>query len=163
MVEICYRAITQGDNIPLAKMIRQVFIEHNAPQNGTVYSDPTTDDLYKLFQWPKSVLWVADIAGEVVGCCGIYPTPGLPFRCAELVKLYLHPSARGKGIGLNLLNKSIDSAREFGYTQLYIESLPQFQTAINMYQKAGFTNLSESMGVSGHSSCNIWMMKQLDG
>lgn len=33
----------------------------------------------------------------------IYPTNGLPDGYAELVKLYLSPAARGKGIGNTLM------------------------------------------------------------
>jgi len=44
------------DNLLLAKLIRQVFIEYNAPQNGTVYSDPTTDDLYTLFKKDNAIV-----------------------------------------------------------------------------------------------------------
>lgn len=83
------------DNPELARMIRNVFHEHEAPQCGTVYSDPTTDDLFSLFHEPKSVLWVAEIDQKAVGCCGIYPTKALPEGCAELVKFYLAKEARG--------------------------------------------------------------------
>ncbi|MEO8398947.1 MAG: hypothetical protein ABI550_03930 [Ignavibacteriaceae bacterium] len=37
-------------------MIREVFEEHDALQQGTVYSHPTTDNLYELFQTPKSII-----------------------------------------------------------------------------------------------------------
>jgi len=80
------RPVEKEDNLRLAGIIREVFIEHSAPREGTVYSDPTTDNLYQLFRTPKSVLWVAVINNEPVGCCGIYPSEGLPGYCAELVK-----------------------------------------------------------------------------
>ena len=38
------RAAEPEDNLPLAKMIREVFTEHDAPRIGTVFSDPTTDN-----------------------------------------------------------------------------------------------------------------------
>ena len=44
------RPIQISDNQSLFKMIRAVFIEFAAPQEGTVYSDPTTANLYQLFQ-----------------------------------------------------------------------------------------------------------------
>ncbi|MBL7917824.1 MAG: GNAT family N-acetyltransferase, partial [Bacteroidia bacterium] len=42
-MQVLIRQIKEEDNESLAKMIRYVFIEHNAPTKGTVYSDPTTD------------------------------------------------------------------------------------------------------------------------
>ena len=65
---------------------------------------------------------------EPIGCCGIYPSEGLPVDCAELVKFYLSADARGKEIGKELMHKSITSAIELGYRQLYLESLPFCQS-----------------------------------
>jgi len=155
------RQIKESDNPHLSKMIKKVFEEHDAPKNGTVYSDPTTDHLYESFQVEKSVLWVAENNNKILGCCGIYPTTGLPEQCVELVKFYLPKESRGKGIGKILMEKSIDWAEKFGYSEVYIESLPQFSTAVNMYQKQGFIKLNNPLGISGHTSCNIWMLKNL--
>lgn len=142
-------------------MIRQVFEEFNAPRRGTVYSDPTTDDLYGLFRRQGSILYVAEYRGRVLGCCGVFPTEGLPVGIAELVKYYLPPEARGKGIGKALLARNIEEAREMGYSALYLESLPQFSTALGIYERLGFTNLESPLGASGHSGCSIWMIREL--
>jgi putative acetyltransferase len=155
------RKVRKEDNSALANVIREVFEEHDAPRIGTVYSDPATDHLFELFQTYKSVLWVAETAGRINGCCGIYPTPGLPADHAELVKFYLTKEYRGKGIGKELMEHSIRSAIEFGYKKLYLESLVQFSNAVRIYEKQGFQKLSQPLGNSGHSTCNIWMIKEL--
>ena len=156
-----YREVKETDNGPLARMIRQVFREHDAPQSGTVYSDPTTDDLFGLFRKRKSVLWVAEVDGLPVGCCGIFPTEGLDHSCAELVKYYLAASERGKGVGRKLMEMCIASARELGYETLYLESMPHFSKAVRIYEKLGFSNLPVPLGNSGHTTCNIWMQLEL--
>ena len=156
------RKVTEEDSAPLAKIIRSVFEEHDAPKIGTVYSDPTTDNLFKLFSIARSILWVAEVNGMPAGCCGIYPTPGLPKDCAELVKFYLSSSVRGVGIGRELMEMSIASAIEMGYRSLYIESLPQYSRAISIYEKQGFKPLGAPLGESGHSTCNVWMLKELN-
>ncbi len=160
-MEKIIRELRKEDNFHLARMIREVFEEFDAPRSGTVYSDPTTDDLHALFREPGSVLWVAERNGEAVGCCGIYPTPGLGKACAELVKFYLAGSARGNGTGKALLQHSVDSARKLGYTSLYLESLPHFSRALGIYERLGFETLDKPMGNSGHTGCNIWMLKEL--
>ncbi|MAC66171.1 MAG: GNAT family N-acetyltransferase, partial [Flavobacteriaceae bacterium] len=33
--------------------------------------------------------------------------------------------------------------------------------AVSWYKKLGFKSLDERLGNSGHSSCNIWMLKTL--
>ncbi|UII25632.1 GNAT family N-acetyltransferase [Fulvivirga maritima] len=156
------RRVKPSDNTALANMIKAVFVEHDAPKEGTVYSDPTTNHLYELFQEDKAELWVAEVDGEVIGCCGIYPTSGLPQGCVELVKFYLAPNARGKGIGRALMEKSMESAQNMGYNQVYLESHPKFSKAVGMYEKLGFVMLQEAMGSSGHCGCNIWMLKELN-
>jgi putative acetyltransferase len=157
-----FRKVRKEDNSALAKVIREVFEEHDAPRIGTVFSDPTTDNLFELFRTSKSVLWVAETYGTILGCCGIYPTEGLPEDYAELVKFYLSQEARGKGTGKELMERSILSAKEFGYKKLYLESLVQFSKAVRIYEKQGFQKLSQPLGKSGHSTCDIWMMKKLN-
>lgn len=155
------RRVKPEDNAILATLIREVFHEYNAPRQGTVYSDPTTDHLYDLFRAEKSCLWVAESDQEIVGCCGIYPTKGLPPDCVELVKFYIKAGSRGQGVGKLLMENSIRSAIEFGYTQVYLESLPVFAEAVRLYEKQGFTVLASPLGESGHTSCTLWMLKEL--
>ncbi len=155
------RKIEEKDNLSLAQMIRAVFEEHNAPREGTVYSDPTTDNLFELFKTAKSVLWVAESGKEAIGCCGIYPSPGLDENCAELVKFYLAKKIRGKGIGAELMQRSIVSAKELKYRLLYLESLPHFAKAVSIYEQEGFIKLDQPLGKSIHTTCNIWMLKEL--
>ncbi len=158
---LTFRQIEEKDNLSLAKIIREAFEEFDAPRTGTVYSDPTTDNLFELFNTPGSFLWVAELDNKIIGCCGIYPTTGLKSNCTELVKFYLTRAARGKGIGKQLLDKCIDTALKFGFTQMYLESLPQFSTAIKLYEKEGFVILNEPIIDSKHKSCSIWMLKNL--
>ncbi|WP_461532013.1 GNAT family N-acetyltransferase [Sinomicrobium sp.] len=158
---VILRPVKETDSAVLPEIIRAVFEEYDAPKQGTVYSDPDTDELYRVFQKERSVLWVAEEDGKILGCCGIYPTPGLSENCAELVKFYLSAQARGKGIGSLLMQQSVKSAKTMGYTQLYIESLPHFATAVKMYEKQGFRRLNKPLGASGHTSCDIWMIKTL--
>lgn len=160
-LNISFRQIDKKDNKEIAGIIRTVFREFKIDRPGTVYFDPIMDDLYTLFQKQGSVYWIAERDGKIAGGCGIYPTSGLPDGCAELVKLYLLASDRGFGIGRMLMEKCFESALKFGYTQLYLESLPELKKAISLYERAGFLHLHEALGNSGHFGCNIWMIKDL--
>ena len=161
MTPTTIRKIRKGDNAALANIIRGCFDDFNAPTDGTVYVDPTTDNLFELFKMPKSVCWVAISEGALAGCCGIFPTEGLPDGCAELVKFYVSAEFRGRGIGRQLINRAVLSANEFGYQSIYIESLPQFSGAVRLYERMGFKALEQPMGNSGHTGCNIWMYKRI--
>lgn len=157
-----FRSIRKEDNIEVAAIIRAVFEEFDAPKEGTVYSDPSTDDLYGLFQQKGAILWVAESEGEIIGCCGIFPTAGLDVDCAELVKFYVLSKSRGRGIGRDLMERCIESARQMGYSRIYLESLPVFSRALDMYRRAGFALIDQPLGDSGHTGCNIWMLLTLN-
>jgi len=160
-MDITFRTIEEKDNKEIAELIRTVFREFNIQKPGTVYFDPTTDNLYELFRTPGSEYWIAEENGIIAGGCGVYPTPGLPEGCAERVKFYLSSSQRGKGIGWQLMEKTFGSARRTGYKQLYLESLPELSRAISLYENADFKFIPGPMGKSGHFGCNIWMLKEL--
>ncbi len=157
------RTIRKSDNKKLAGIIRNTLAEFRANKPGTVYFDPTTDHLFEVFQSePKSIYYVAMFHEEIIGGAGIYPTAGLPDGICELVKLYLSPTARGKGIGRLLMEKCLVAAKELGYKRVYLETMPELTIAIPMYEKFGFTYLPAAQGNSGHTGCDVWMIKELD-
>lgn len=158
---ITYRKLEQRDNVNLAALIRNVFVEFKIDKPGTVFTDPTTDTLYEVFQHSGADYYLAEEDGVLIGGCGIHPTNGLPKGCAELVKFYLSAGARGKGIGKVLMQKSIESARNLGYKEIYLESFPELSTAVGLYEKSGFKLLSAPMGNSGHYATTIWMLLTL--
>jgi putative acetyltransferase len=160
-LNVTFRVLEERDNRELAGLIRSVFREFKIDRPGTVYFDPTTDNLFKLFQKDRTIYWIAEEDGKIIGGCGIYETPSLPEGCVELVKFYLDSGQRGKGIGRILMEKSIESAKNFGYKQIYLESLPELSKAISMYEKSGFRFIPGPLGNSGHFGCNIWMLKVL--
>ncbi|SNV31371.1 putative acetyltransferase [Chryseobacterium taklimakanense] len=155
------RKIEERDNADIATVIRSCFADFNAPTKGTVFEDPTTDDLYNVFKKEKSVLYIAEENGEIVGSCGIYPTENLPEDTAEMVKFYLTKNSRGKGTGRALMETALETARKMGYRKIYIESLPEFTKALSMYEKQGFKLLEKPLVNSCHTGCNIWMLKDI--
>ncbi len=158
---ITIRNIELKDNVAIAAVIRAALTEFGANKPGTVYYDPTTDHLFELFQTEGSVYYIAEIDGTIVGGCGIFPTEGLPTGTCELVKLYLSNTARGTGLGKKLLLQSMQWAKENGYTQVYLESMPELSKAVAIYENVGFERLTQAMGNSGHCGCDIWMLKKL--
>lgn len=159
--EIIIRKIIANDNATMATIIRRSLEDFNAVKQGTVYFDETTDHLYELFQEERSCYFVAAINDEVVGGAGIFPTEGLPQKTCELVKMYVSSDARGKGLGKILLRRCIDEAKNNGFEKMYIETMPELTNAIAMYKKYGFDFIPSSLGNSGHSGCDLFMMKDL--
>ena len=147
------RLLQENDNKPLATIIRTSLKAYGLDRPGTVYTDPTTDDLFHLFQTKGSIYYVATQDEKILGGCGIFPTKGLPEHHAELVKLYLSEEARGKGLGALLMEKSLSWAKENGYTHIYLETFSELSSAVGLYNKLGFKELTHPMGDSGHHAC----------
>lgn len=154
------RNIELQDNAAIAKIIRSCLKEFSADKPGTVYYEESTDNLFGLYSEERSVYFIAEIEGRIVGGGGISPTNGLSEDTCELVKMYLLPEARGKGIGAAILNKCLETAKQKGFSKVYLESLPELKRAITVYEKFGFKKLSGPLGNTGHLS-GVWMIKEL--
>ena len=161
MPGIKLRTIQKEDNVQLAQIIRDTLTEFKANKPGTVYYDETTDHLFELFQKPGSIYFVALMDDEIVGGGGIYPSDGLPNGTCELVKMYLLPEARGIGLGKRIIEECLAFAKENGYTQVYIESMPELENALKVYEKFGFKYISAPLGNTGHHGCEKWMLRSL--
>jgi putative acetyltransferase len=157
------RPIRVQDDQRLAVIIRAALKEFGADKPGTVYFDASTDHLSDVFSADRSIYFVACNQEDILGGAGVYPSEGLPFDTGELVKMYLVPEVRGKGIGYELLNRCVDFARGEGYRKLYLETLPELSRAVVLYEKFGFRRLTSPMGNTGHTGCTVWMMMDIGG
>ena len=160
-MNISIRNIQPSDNPHLSKIIKSALKEFGANHPGTVYYDASTDTLSDVFKQKGSFYFVAELNREIVGGGGIYPTEGLPADTCELVKMYLSPQARGIGLGRTLIEKCISYAKEYGYKNVYLETMPELKQALNVYAKFGFDYLKGPMGNSGHTGCSLWMLRSL--
>ncbi|MFY8005246.1 MAG: GNAT family N-acetyltransferase [Chitinophagaceae bacterium] len=159
---ITIRPIEKIDNQGIAKIIRDTLTEFKANKPGTVYYDSSTDFLFELFaETPNSQYFVALVNNELVGGAGIFPTPNLPNGTCELVKMYLLPHVRGIGLGKKLIATAIEWAKANGYNKIYLETMPELNKAVKVYEKLGFQYLCEPLGNSGHHGCDLWMLKQI--
>lgn len=161
LTKIHIRPIQPSDNPDLALIVRNTLSEFGAANPGTVYFDPTTDALFELFQTPQAAYFVAEANGKILGGGGIYPTEGLPEDTCELVKMYLLPEARGIGLGRSLIERCLQTAKEIGFVQVYLETLEELHLALKIYHKFGFEYLKAPMGNSKHFGCGLWMLKTL--
>jgi len=155
------RKIQPQDNPHIAALIRQVLIEHDAPKVGTAYADTSLDTLSEVYDTPNSIYYIVEAEEMVIGGCGIAPLENGDTTVCELQKMYFAPEARGTGLASQLLQKCLDAAKGFGYSQCYLETLPNMEAAQKLYAKFGFTYLDAPLGNTGHNSCPVWMIKNL--
>src|SRR6185503_107687 len=73
--------------------------------------------------------------GGVVGTAAIVPHARGE---AELLKLAVAESERGRGLGRRLLNECVDRARATGMRRLVLVSSTKLRPALRLYESAGF-------------------------
>lgn len=155
------KPLERDDNAPMAAIIRASLAEFGVDKPGTVFTDPTTDDLHTLFRTPRSHYMTAWKDGRLFGGAGVFPSAGLPADTCELVKMYLLPDVRGRGLGRKMISLCLERAKDFGFQRVYIETMPELTRAIDVYRRFGFRHLDGPMGDTGHFGCDVWMILDL--
>jgi putative acetyltransferase len=158
---IVIREIEVQDNPKIAKAIRSVLIEMGVPKVGTAYEDTALDCMFETYDTPKKAYFVLENDNEIIGGAGISPLDNYEGNVCELQKMYFMPEARGKGFGTDMMEKCLAFAKQVGFDQCYLETMPYMHDAQKLYKKVGFQPLSEPMGNTGHYSCTVWMLKDL--
>ena len=161
MESIIIREIQKQDNVEIAAIVRNVLMEMGAPKVGTAYADPYLDSLFEVYAVPKAIYFVVENNGKIIGGAGVKQLDNSDENICELQKMYLLPEGRGLGLGKSLIDNCIEKAKEFGFESCYIETMTYMEDAMKLYQKVGFYNLDKQMGNTGHSSCQVWMLKKL--
>ena len=161
MDSILIREIQKGDNVQIANVIREVFISEDYPKTGTAFADSQLDFMFEAYDKPRSTYFVVEINGKIIGGAGVSQLENSNDTICELQKMYFLNEARGKGLGLQIIEKCIVTATVLGYKKCYLETLPEMLVAQNLYMKVGFEYLNSPLGNTGHTTCPVWMIKQL--
>ena len=117
------REIQQKDNAQIAKIIRAIFDELDAPKVGTAYADPILDTLFEVYQTPRSNYYVVEKDGKVVGGCGIAPLENEGISVCELQKMYFAPEIRGTGFAEKIIQNCLEFAKTQNFELCYLETL----------------------------------------
>jgi RimJ/RimL family protein N-acetyltransferase len=90
---------------------------------------------------PHGAFWVVrDDTGRVVGSVGV---DRVDARSAELHRLYVDSSLRGRGIGQRLVETVLDWSRTQGLGQVVLWSDTRFENSHRLYRRLGFAQLAE--------------------
>lgn len=155
-----YREITPADDDAIAQIIRDNLKERHLDIPGTVYFDSILDHLSDFYLTaPQSYYCILTEDDIVIGGVGLSVFDGIP-ECAELQKLYLVNSVKGRGLGKELIRNIEDKAREMGFKNMYLETHTNLDVAINLYERVGF-ELIDRPDCVVHSTMNRFYLKKL--
>jgi GNAT superfamily N-acetyltransferase len=123
--------------------------------HGTIYAqeygfDPTVEAYiagplseFVLSASHRGRLWIAERDDQIIGCIGIVAASNVT---AQLRWFLIVPSARGTGLGKQLLNEAITYCKESGYRNIILWTISALKAAAHLYQLAGFRKVEEKPG-----------------
>lgn len=155
------RALRRSDDADLAYIIRTVMTEFDIVCTESADFDPEIDRMYRHYRAPRHAYFVATVGERIVGGGGIAPLAGGDDATCELQKMYLLPAARGRGLGLRLLERSLDAAREAGFERCYLETMANLTAARALYERAGFEAIASPLGATGQCRAQNFYLKRL--
>ena len=115
----------------------------------------------------KDMIVVTDVEDQILGFALL--TRGPPEPCiqdvpkhVELQRIYLHPSAQGRGVGKLLASSVEKEAKEQGFENLWLAVYEKNQKAIQIYEKLGFKTVGTHDFVIGkETQTDLVMLKPL--
>ena len=155
------RSIEKRDNLQIARVIREVLVELGVPKIGTAYEDKSLDAMFENYQKEKADYFVVVENGEIIGGGGIAQLDNYEGNVCELQKMYFLPVARGRGLGNEMIDLCLKTAKQLGYEKCYLETMSYMEAAQKLYKQYGFRYLDGPIGDTGHYSCGVHMILDL--
>jgi GNAT superfamily N-acetyltransferase len=134
-----------------AALVRAVLAEYVVRYGGTDADTPAPDEFTAA---EGGAFVIAYVDTTAVGCGGLRrlapqaerapadrgtPDPQrVTHHVGEIKRMYVHPEARGKGVGRAILRALEDRARDLGYTTLRLETGVRQPEAISLYESADY-------------------------
>ena len=88
----------------------------------------------------KDLIAVAELDGRIVGSIVI---DGKEDGTAMLRYFLVHPDARGRGLGHQLMDEALQFCRERGFRKVFLWTISELKAAAHLYRQAGFVCTSE--------------------
>ncbi|WP_110476950.1 GNAT family N-acetyltransferase [Winogradskyella aurantia] len=158
---IVIRKIRPEDDTKIARAIRTVLIEMGVPKVGTAYEDEALDCMTSTYDEDRHQYFVLQEGADILGGAGIAPLANFEGNICELQKMYFKSKARGRGLGSKMMATCLQFAKDAGFDQCYLETMPYMDDARKLYRKFGFKAIDGPLGNTGHYSCTVWMIKDL--
>jgi ribosomal protein S18 acetylase RimI-like enzyme len=135
----------------LAAMVAEMAVLYG-PIDGPGMPSATPAD----FAPPRGAFLVGFDDDRTPVCCG--GVKGLEDGAAEIKRMYVVPSARGRGHARALLRALEDAARDLGYATVRLDTGPQQAHAQAMYEAAGYRRIGN---FNANPVASFWGEKQL--
>jgi GNAT superfamily N-acetyltransferase len=137
--EIAIEPARPSDAPAVVALIGRVFAEYGFSWDPAL-EVPDLLDFDRRYAGSAGAFWVARLDGRVVGSVGV---ERLPDGQAELHRLYLDATLRGRGVGRALVETVLGWCRHAGVHRLTLWSDTRFDRAHRLYERMGFRQTAE--------------------
>jgi len=133
--------LSQADSPELVSTARALFREYAKAIGTDLEYQGFAAELATLpvpYVPPNGALLIAHVGADVAGCVGLRP---LDDRTGEMKRLYVRPAYRSQGLGKRLVQAVTHAARQTGYSELRLDTLPSMASAQALYHQLGFVEI----------------------
>jgi ribosomal protein S18 acetylase RimI-like enzyme len=134
--------IIQAETPEQIEETRKIFREYEAWLGLSLCFQGFEEELADLpgkYTQPEGRLFLAISDGKVAGCIALRK---LEDGICEMKRLFVRDEFRGQKIGIGLIEKLINDAREIGYKKLRLDTFPpKMGKAVKLYESYGFREI----------------------
>ena len=125
--------------------LREVFREYASGLGVDLCFQQFDQELAALpgdYAAPNGALFLATVDGRAAGCCALRPIDNTDYpNAAEMKRLYVRDAFRGLGLGRQLVEATLDAARQAGYACVLLDTLDDMEAARALYEDLGFADI----------------------
>ena len=125
--------------------VRQIFQEYADSLNIDLTFQGFEAELAGLpgeYAEPRGQILLARVGGVIAGCCALRPLDDFDYpNAAEMKRLYVRKAFRGFGLGRQLAEAMLDTARRAGYDHVLLDTLDDMEAARTLYVELGFESI----------------------
>jgi ribosomal protein S18 acetylase RimI-like enzyme len=125
----------------LVAVARQLFCEYADAIGVDLEYQGFSAELAALpspYEPPHGALLIGQVGDNAAGCVALRR---LDDRTGEMKRLYVRPGFRGLGLAKRLIAAIILAARDAGYCELRLDTLPSMASAQGLYRTLGFAEI----------------------
>jgi ribosomal protein S18 acetylase RimI-like enzyme len=126
------RRFRSGDQRAARALVEEALGEHFGFIDRA--ANPDLVDIGATYREPHAAFFVAELADDVVGTCGVLLEP----PAARIVRLAVARGRRRNGIASALLDRALAAAGAAGLVEIIALTEPEWTDAVRFYRSRGF-------------------------
>ncbi len=139
--EFLIRDWQPSDRQPTGRLIQTVLAEYGLGFEPDA-ADQDAMQVEDAYWSVGGEFWVVEQQQILVGTAAYYPI-ARGNHAVEIRKMYLHPDARGQGLGRHLLELLEQAIAHNGYHEIWLETASILKEAVKLYESSGYQPITD--------------------